>query len=100
MTIARELVRQSDEAGTPSDPLGMNATKRIAQQILDTVRDANLFPSVAMKVARQVAERRLPPGELAELLDGIVANRKSISKPGAYFVTGCKRLFRKHELRW
>jgi hypothetical protein len=90
-------------AGTASDPLGMDATRAVARQIQETVRDPKMAPSIAMKVARAVTERKLNPSELTEILDAIAAihARRGFTKgPGAYFVSCIRRAFQRNEIPW
>lgn len=92
--------RQTEEAGTPTDPLGTSATRTVAQEIVEVVRDPRMHASIPLKVARAVVERRVSPMEVGEVLEAIEANRSTIRCTGAYFVACVKRIFQRNEVPW
>lgn len=98
-------VRKLHDISKPdeNDPLATDATTRLARKIMDTIRDPKMHPTIAMKAARAVVDRKLPPTELAEALDSVTTKRASggfTRSAGAYFVTILKRLFAWHEIPW
>jgi len=101
MTTSPRLVNDlAESAGTPSDALAMKATRAIAQQIVDVVRDPKMHHSIPLKVARAVAERQLNASEVTTVLDFIEANRRKIRSTGAYFSASLKRAFQAAEIVW
>lgn len=100
-TDARKL---HDEAAVEfNDPIGVDATRRIARQIVETIRDPKMHPTIPIRVARAVTDNKITPAELAEALDSIIAKRASGGfrvSAGAYFVTIMKRIFQYHEVPW
>jgi hypothetical protein len=78
----------------------MTATRAVARQIMDTVRDPKMHPSIAMRVARAISEKKLNPSELVEILDCMTAQGSRINSRGAYFVTSIKRAFQRNEITW
>lgn len=97
---ARQLREQTENVG--GDYLAIDETRTIARQIADAVRDPKMHPTIAMKVARAVATRRISPDELIQILDYVVAKRVAgeLRSPGAYFVTSIKRVFQANEVPW
>lgn len=82
------------------DPMNMESSLAVARVIARFVADKETLNSTFMKAGRAVATRRVPVGEMAEVLESIIANRARIQSPGRYFVACLKRLFLKHEVPW
>lgn len=87
---------------TQRDPLGTEAVHDMARAISNAVHDPKMHPSIAIKVARAVVERKVSPNEIAELCDIIKAKRMAgqLRSPGAYFVTSVRRIFQAAEILW
>jgi hypothetical protein len=106
MPDIRSLNDLTAAAGTSQDPLGMDAVRAVARQIANTVRDEKMAPSITMKVARAVAERKLNASELTEVLDSISTIYARSGRagfkvaPGAYFVSCMRRAFQRNEIPW
>ncbi len=90
---------RSTEPQTES-PLGVDQTRTLAREIADAVRDPKMHPSIAMKAARAIVDRRISPGELTEVLDHICSHRRTINSTGAYFCSCLKRIFQRNEVPW
>lgn len=80
--------------------LGVSATRKLAREIADAVRDPKMHPSISMKAARAVVERKLSAEELTQLLNHICSHRRSIHSTGAYFCSCLKRLFQAEGIPW
>jgi hypothetical protein len=98
--LHESLTRQSER--TETDPLGTDAVRNVARAIMRAVGDPKMHHSIPTKVARAVVDRKIGPGELAEVCDIIEAKRKAgqLEKPGAYFLVSMKRLFQRNEVPW
>ena len=90
----QQIRRRLSQSACASDQV-----RRIAREIMASVNDPDMAASTPTKVARAVAgERQMSQVELAEVLDRIIAGRKSgeILNPGGYFTACARCLFRKH----
>lgn len=95
---ARSMLRSTEF--DPATPLGVSQARTLAREIADAVRDPKMHPSIPMKAARAVVDRRISAAELAQLLDHICAHRAGIDSPGAYFCACLKRIFQANEVPW
>lgn len=89
-------------AGTSQDPLGMDAVRAVARQIVEAVADPDMASSIPLSVARHAVDRDFNMSELIQILDILIAGRKSgrIKKPGAYFLTAARQLYRRNGIQW
>lgn len=88
--------RQLDDA----DPF--TKIRAYAQSIIADVGDPDMHPSIPTKVARALVDCNLTITEVAEVTAIIRRKREAgqLDKPGAYFLSSMRRLFRKHDLTW
>ena len=95
-------LKRAIEQARADDPMGTKRVEQIARSIMDDVGDVDMHGSIPTKVARAIFENRIPFGEVAVVCDIIRSKRKSrqLDKPGAYFLSSMRRLFRKHDLKW
>jgi hypothetical protein len=76
------------------------------EDVADEIRRATNDPTIADVVVRRVAiaaaDGMISRGELRRILDVIATKRRSgeIRKPGAYFITSAKDLFRRAGIPW
>jgi hypothetical protein len=87
---------------TADDALGLTWVRKMAGAIRMDVGDPLMHPSIPMKVARALWEKRLTIDEVAELCDIVRTKRQAgeLDSPGAYFVASIKRMFQRHEIPW
>lgn len=102
MNTIRELQDTVSQVSSPTDPIGLDAARTIARQIIEIVRDPKMHHSIPLRVGRAIADRQLNPSELKEILDIVLTQRLAgrLRSPGAYFVTSIKRVFQRNEIPW
>jgi len=95
---ARTILRETEPAA--ASPLAMDQARSLAREISDAVRDPKMHPSIPMKAARAICDRKISAEELTQLLDHICSNRRTIKSTGAYFCSCMKRMFQAAGIQW
>lgn len=99
--MAENLHRQSEQ--TDADPLGTDAVRTVARKLATVVADPTVHPSIFVRVARAVVQRRVSPEEVARLCDTIMAKHRAgefEKSAGAYFITSVMRMFKRNQVPW
>lgn len=107
MTMNPRELRDVTYSDDPAD-LKVDRVRKVAQQIVDVLRDPGMHHSIPTRVARAVAERRISADELAAVLDYIAARKRDgdnhpegpLRSPGAYFVVSMRRVFAAAGVPW
>jgi hypothetical protein len=86
----------------PTTDLNLEKVRRIARELYQRVGDTNTHPSIWEKAARIIADGKIEPQRIDEILASLEKGKRAgrIQKPGAYFSECLRRDCARLELPW